>query len=349
MKSKKLITAAGLFLFCQIVYGQTILQQYFNGNKDSMQKEAFRLINLPSPMFHSEHSTGRDEQYLRPKSKSQSYKVKDCFFTMRDNKKIYAGKFSATSGNTIILIHGVGTDGSSCFNTADLLRKATGAEVYAIDLRGHGKSEGRDGDVDYIDQYADDVEDIVNAIRKSRPAGKVIVAGHSMGGGVTLQYARHTTTAAADGYILLAPLIGQNSPAIRQGPPAGTNPGESFMQIDFAKIIGLKMFNELNDHSHDSLPVLFLNLPENSRARKYSYRANMSSAPEDYITGLKALTQPALVLIGTADEVFDAATLKKAVQENSAAQVVEIELATHNSLLYNPDAIESIKKWFTTL
>lgn len=68
----------------------------------------------------------------------------------------------------------------------DPYQEATQAEVFAIDLRGHGKSDGKDGDVDYINQYADDLADIVSAIRKQKPKGKIIIAGHSMGGGVAL-------------------------------------------------------------------------------------------------------------------------------------------------------------------
>lgn len=344
-----MITVVGLQLVFQAISGQSILQQYYNGNKDSMLKEALRLISMPSPGFGKPNTGSPEEKSMPVAGADHMYKAKDCYFQARDHKKIYAAEFESSSRHSIILIHGVGTDGAYYNSTAGLLRAATGAEVYAIDLRGHGKSEGRGGDVDYIDQYADDVEDIVKALRKRKPDGKVIIAGHSMGGGVSLQYARRTKTAWADGYILLAPLIGQNSPAIRQNQIPPSESPEPFMLIDFAKIIGLKMLNELNDHSRDSLPVLFLNLPVKSRCRTYSYRANMSSSPEDYTTGLKALNHPTLVLIGTADEVFDAAVLKKAVQENSAAQVELIENATHNSLRYNPLAIDSIKKWFTAL
>lgn len=36
-------------------------------------------------------------------------------------------------------------------------------------------------------------------------------------------------------------------------------------------------------------PVLFFNLPETVPLRKYSYRANMSMTPDDYVAGLKAV------------------------------------------------------------
>lgn len=343
MKGKKMVLLSGLFLVMEGASGQSILQQYFNGNKDSMLREATKLINLPTPVFSSVNPVMPETEKVQP------YKSTDFYFNARDHKKLYARKFAKTSRNTIILIHGVGTDGFFYIKTAGMLRAATGAEVYAIDLRGHGKSAGANGDVDYIGQYADDVEDLVKVIRQKKPRGKVIVAGHSMGGGVALQYALQRQAANIDGFILFAPLIGQNSPAIRMPQTPGKDTTEPFMQIAFARIIGLKMLNELNNHSQDSLPVLFLNLPVNARGRVYTYRANMSSTPEEYLTGLKALDKPTLVLTGTADEVFDADLLKKAFNEHSKAEVHLITGASHNGVRVDPSAFDHIKKWFVAL
>ena len=109
------------------------------------------------------------------------------------------------------------------------------------------------------------------------------------------------------------------------------------------------MFNDIGDHAYDSLPVLFLNLPENNPLRKYTYRANMSMAPEDYKQGLKSAKAPMLVLIGNKDEDFNAEAMKKAVTENSQAVIRIIEGATHNGIRHNEQAYEFIKKWFSAL
>jgi alpha-beta hydrolase superfamily lysophospholipase len=279
----------------------------------------------------------------------QVYKAEDYYFTVRDNKKIFACKFPEKSDNTIVLIHGVASNSYLYNKTAGLLQEATQAEVFAIDLRGHGKSDGKSGDVDYINQYADDLADIIKTIRKQKSNGKIIIAGHSMGGGVALNYAMQKNKTTIDGFLLFAPLIGHNSPAIVQTPPQETGSIESFMKIHFARIIGLKMFNEIDNHSHDSLPVLFFNLPENMPLRKYTYRANMSMAPDDYKAGLKSLNAPTLVLICGKDEAFNAEEMKKAVTENSQAQVQIIEGVTHNGIRHNPQAYEFVKKWFSAL
>lgn len=349
MRMTKILTIVTVFLCVNNAPAQSILQDYFNGNKDSMVMEATKLINMPEPTFKPYESTGIDPNAIKDMGFEQVYKAEHYYFTAKDNKKIFAYRFPINSGNTIILIHGVKSSGYQYNKTAGLLQEATQAEVFAIDLRGHGKSDGKDGDVEYINQYADDLADIVNTIRKQKPKGKIVIVGHSMGGGVALNYAIQRNKETIDGFVLIAPLLGHNSPAIQQTPQTETDSIEPFMKIHFARIIGLKMFNETGNHLHDSLPVLFFNVPENMPSEKYTYRANMSMAPEDYKSGLKSVRLPMLVLIGSEDEVFNADATIKAVIENSQAEIQIIEGATHNGIRHNPQVYELINKWFSVL
>ena len=350
MRVTKIISiGVTLFLSVNTVLGQSILQDYFKGNKDSLVIEASKLINMPDPSFKLSQPTKIDPEAIEEMGFEQVYKANDCYFTVRDKRKVFAYQFPIKSGNTIILIHGVASTAYLYNKTAGLLQEATQAEVFAIDLRGHGKSEGKAGDVDYINQYADDLADIIKTIRKQKPKGKIIIAGHSMGGGVALNYAIQKNKTKIDGYLLFAPLLGHNSPAIQQTPPTETSEVEPFMKIHFSRIIGLKMFNEIGNHSNDSLPVLFFKLPENMPLRKYTYRANMSMTPEDYKQGLKSVNVPMLVLIGSKDEAFNAEATKKAVLENSKADIQIIEDITHNGISHNLQAYKLIKKWFSAL
>lgn len=340
---------ATLFLSVTSASGQSILQDYFKGNKNSLVIEASKLINMPDPSFKPFQPTKIDPEAIKEMGIEQVYKANDYYFTVRDKRKVFAYQFPKKSGNTIILIHGAASTAYLYNKTSGLLQEATQAEVFAIDLRGHGKSEGRPGDVDYINQYADDLADIIKTIRKQKPKGKIIIAGHSMGGGVALNYAIQKNKTKIDGYLMFSPLLGHNSPAIQQTPPTETSEVDPFMKIHFARIIGLKMFNEIGNHSNDSLPVLFFNLPENMPLRKYTYRANMSMTPEDYKQGLKSVNVHMLVLIGSKDEAFNAEATKKAVSENNKADVQIIEGVTHNGIRHNLQAYELIKKWFSAL
>ena len=349
MRINTFLTQLFLLLAATNVSGQSILKDYFNGNKDSMIIEATKLINMPEPVFKPYKPIKTAPAAMAEIAFEQPNKYKNHYFTTRDKKRIFAYHFPKKSLNTIILIHGVSSTAFLQNRMSGLLKNATKAEIFAIDLRGHGKSDGADGDVDYINQYADDLADIIKTIRKAKPTGKIIIAGHSMGGGVALNYAMLVNKTKIDGILLFAPLIGSNSPAISQVTPGSKDIIEPFMQIHIARIIGLKMFNEINNHEHDKLPVLFFNRSENMPSRKYTYRANASMAPEDYKSGLKSVSVPMLVLIGAKDEAFNADALSKAVVENSKGQIKIIEGATHNGIRHNSQSYVFVEKWFSGL
>ncbi|MCA9943836.1 MAG: hypothetical protein KC449_10160, partial [Anaerolineales bacterium] len=60
--------------------------------------------------------------------------------TMRDGETLFARRFPADSEDTILLLHGVTSDSAAFNSTAQMLRETSGAEVIALDLRGHGQS-----------------------------------------------------------------------------------------------------------------------------------------------------------------------------------------------------------------
>ncbi len=61
MRMTKIISIiVTLFLSATSVYGQSILQDYFKGNKGSLVIEAGKLINLPESIFKSLQPTNID-------------------------------------------------------------------------------------------------------------------------------------------------------------------------------------------------------------------------------------------------------------------------------------------------
>lgn len=349
MEIKSLYICFLMLVIVNTLSAQSILQQYFNGDTVKMLAEANKLVSSPDPVFEQTAVYIPDEKQAEETAPLNKYIEEQRFFTVRDNHKIFAYKYPAKSQNTILLLHGVRSGALKYLKTAHLLQKETGAEVYAIDFRGHGKSEGMAGDVDYINQYADDIADIISRIKLDKPNSKVILAGHSMGGGVALRYAMSKHEGNADGYILFAPLIGHDSPAFRQNSSGGEDSSGLFMQINIPRIIGLKMLNELGDHTRDSLPVLFFNAPANMLLRRYTYRANMSMAPDNYAVGLKAVDKPLLVLTGDKDEAFDPEKLKKAITENSKGETHIIAGAGHDDIMLNAEIFKLINSWFSKL
>lgn len=79
----------------------------------------------------------------------------------------------------LVLIHGAG---GSHLMWGHAIRSLQGASVYALDLPGHGRSDGRGRWS--IGDYADFIARFLDAATLER----VVIAGHSMGGAIALQY-----------------------------------------------------------------------------------------------------------------------------------------------------------------
>jgi acylglycerol lipase len=64
-----------------------------------------------------------------------------------------------------------------------------GYAVYALDHRGHGRSDGERVKVDDFNDYIKDLKKFFNIVRKENPKEKIFLIGHSMGSVIALLYA----------------------------------------------------------------------------------------------------------------------------------------------------------------
>ena len=333
------ILFATLILITSPVLAQDASNQY-----EKAEVEIVKLINLPNPTFSPDViQEPMSEEAIADLGFEQIYKNSPLKFTMRDGKHLFSYKYESKSETTIILLHGVLSSAYMMNKTAGLLKEATNSEIIALDFRGHGQSEGTPGDVDYINQYVDDLSDIVSTIKKEKPNQKIILAGHSMGGGIILRYAIEKEVPIIDGYLLFAPHLGTNSPTLKTEDVATEE--ASFIKLHINRIIGLKMMNAIGETKYNNLPVLFFNLPETMPIIKYSYRASESMSPLDYKRGLNAIDKPLLVFVGSNDEAFDANKFTPAVTQNSNGKVYIIENETHNGVRHNKKTMDIVSQW----
>ena len=87
---------------------------------------------------------------------------------------------------TVLIVHGIGEHSGRYERTGRLMAEA-GLDVHAFDLRGHGLSGGRRVYVRRWDDYLDDLETRLAAVR--RPGLPLVLFGHSMGALIALTYA----------------------------------------------------------------------------------------------------------------------------------------------------------------
>jgi len=267
-------------------------------------------------------------------------------FSARDGAVLHAAWIDAVGDNrpVVLLLHGIMSSSEEMLPFGSQLHAATGAAVASLDLRGHGASAGTFGDIDYLGQYEDDVADVVAALRREQPARAVVLAGHSMGGGVAMRYAAKKTLPPVDRYLLLAPHLGEQSPTTRHdfADAAGV---EAPIKLHLRRTIGLLMLNALGIRSFNGLGTLYFNVANDAGLLHYSFRAMASCAPDDYRTALTSDDKPLLILAGSNDEAFDAAQYAQVVKlhRNGAAIVVAGE--THDGILRNPQTIAAATAW----
>ena len=102
-------------------------------------------------------------------------------------------------------MHGIGGYGGMYYHMAEGLSGAVDA-VYFPDVRGHGRSGGRRGDLVSRAQVLDDIGTIISHVRAEHPDHAIVLAGESMGGLFALAYAASSPD-SVDGLILAAPAL----------------------------------------------------------------------------------------------------------------------------------------------
>lgn len=134
-------------------------------------------------------------------------------FTGHDKTELFYQSWTdpnaAKKRGTLVITHGI-SEHSECYaKTAERLTQF-GWSIFAWDLRGHGRSEGKRGYVRDFDDFARDLDTFLKFLNeKKRLDGAFALIGHSLGGLITL---RHVLT--ADSHSPKPTAIALSSPAL---------------------------------------------------------------------------------------------------------------------------------------
>lgn len=220
-------------------------------------------------------------------------------YIARDGAQLAYRRY-ATAGpgsrGSVVLVHGSSANSQSMHPLAQSFVQA-GFAVYALDVRGHGDS-GLHGDISYIGQLDDDLEDFM---REQQMAGPKTLVGFSAGGGFAIRVAGGTRQALFDSYLFMAPYT--NRRAANYRPDAG-----GWISIAVPRLMALVLLNQIGVTRFNHLPVVDFavdNAPHADLVSWYSYALETNFQPrEDYQRNINEIGKPAAVLVGQKDEVF---------------------------------------------
>lgn len=250
---------------------------------------------------------------------------------------------AATAEVVFILIHGSAGHGDYLHAMATELAERDVATVYVPDLRGHGADPARRGDIDYVSQLEHDLVDLVAYAREQHPGARVVVGGHSAGGGLALRFAGGAYADGVDAWLLIAPLLGPEAPTARHD--AG-----GWVQVRLPRIVALTVLNNFGITALDHLAVVHFNLPERYRTGRetlaYSWRMVRGFGPRDYRRDLAAVDEPVLLVIGERDEAFVVEQYAPVMDEYAPhGRVVVIPALRHMDIVSDKLAIDLYAEW----
>ncbi|MEX2515104.1 MAG: alpha/beta hydrolase [Candidatus Paceibacterota bacterium] len=237
------------------------------------------------------------------------------------------------SKGDIVLVHG-SWGSSEMWMTYIKQLAEKGWNVYAPDLRGHGKSDGQIAGTT-MDDYVEDIHTSVTDHDLENP----VVIGHSMGGLVALMYARDHNPAAV---VAIDP-----SPTVEvQGSAEKSYPDE-YTAVDAGMPTDPQaVMQAFPDISQDMLMKLKNMLGPESGAARTQRKRGISVTKEE-------LSMPTLFVGGELGESVDFGIGIQTATEMAdyyEKDVIEIAGASHPGILVGenaPAAVKKIDEWLT--
>lgn len=222
-------------------------------------------------------------------------------FTAQDGTDIYwhAWLPEASPSAVVVIAHGAAEHGGRYGRLAEALTRI-GCAVYAIDFRGHGRSGGRRGLIDRMQNAMNDLGTLMEQVRTAHPECSVFLLGHSMGGAIAVGHVLTSTLPRPAGLILSGPALSLQ--------------GVSAPLVLVARLLSM-LLPALPLHQVDASAV------SRDTAEIEAYRAD----PLAYTGKIPARTVVELVdLIGTLPQVYDRLTVPLLIMHGSDDRLIPV-------------------------
>jgi pimeloyl-ACP methyl ester carboxylesterase len=257
----------------------------------------------------------------------------------RDGEPLEYRHYRSDSGYVLILIHGSGWHSQYFYPLAKKLASQGVASVYTPNLRGHGITPKRRGDVEYIGQLDDDLEDFIRKVKAENPNQKIILGGHSSGGGLCVRFAGAKAAKLVDGYILLAPYLTHDAPIVRRE--------NDWAKPKLIRVITAHILNGFGLHWMDHIVTLEFNLPaeyRNGTETTHYTHAMLVSLTSDKYQKILPRMKKTLVLVGSGDEVLIASAFMD-ILKDSPAELMILPDIDHIGVVTGKTSADEVGKW----
>ncbi len=265
-------------------------------------------------------------------------------YPARDGEQLAYRIYDSTADRILIFIHGSSYHGAGYHALASAISLGGAAKVVLPNLRGHYQSGRHRGDVEYVGQFEDDLDDLIKFLRTEHHDGPITLGGHSSGGGLAIRFAGGPHAQDVSSYLLLAPII-PRSPAVKGGTAGG------WANLYWRRLFGLLALNAIGMHGFNGLSIVDFNKPakfwDGTETLSYSYRLNVSYHPRNnYQADLRALPEHTLVLIGANDAAVDADALRSLMAADAPRAEVKILTGiSHFGIFSDPGALDVAAGW----
>jgi pimeloyl-ACP methyl ester carboxylesterase len=281
--------------------------------------------------------------------------------TVRDGVRLAVrDQNPARAEATVVLLHGLCLDQGTWAGQIRQLTRQWGERIRIIsfDHRGHGRSDVASRRTYCLDQLADDLADVLEALDVSGP---LTLAGHSMGGMVALTYlARQPAQRPVDptGLVLVATAAGRLAERgvarLLASPAADIVCGlAEFAPQRAIRLLSRPVLAALAFQAGPELRGTLSTLMTTALSATTSLNAAIGFLPSlrsyDQISALASISAKTIVLSGGADVITPASHAREMTAAIPGAEHVHLPMAGHMLLHEAADAVvDAIEQSLTT-
>ncbi len=264
------------------------------------------------------------------------------FVASRDGTQIaYRAWPNSQAKITLAVTHGLGEHSGRYAAFAEAMGRR-GMGTFAMDLRGHGLSQGQRGHVDSWSQWTDDISAFLGEV-ESQVAGEVVPLGHSFGGAAMLSAVLQGKLRKARRFIVSSPALKAKVTVPQWKMTLGAAASRVMPRLALSNEVDAGTISRIPEvvTAYKSDPLVHSKIS----SRLYT---EWQGATRNVLEHAGEITLPFLILAGTADQLIDPAgseELHRRSQSKSELHLLEGRYHEPFNDLDSDEVFDLIARW----